>query len=57
MSFIDVLSSVYDEDIAETLEAITDDEILSTLSKSVLTIEDALILLSPQALLLSLIHI
>ena len=51
MSFIDVLSSVYDEDIAETLEAITDDEILSTLSKSVLTIEDALILLSPQALL------
>ena len=47
MSFIDVLSSVYDEDIAETLEAITDDEILSTLSKSVLTIEDALILLSP----------
>ena len=36
MSFIDVLSSVYDEDIAETLEAITDDEILSTLSKSVL---------------------
>lgn len=28
MSFIDVLSSVYDEDIAETLEAITDDEIL-----------------------------
>lgn len=31
MSFIDVLSSVYDEDIAETLEAITDDEILSTL--------------------------
>ena len=51
MSFIDVLSSVYDEDIAETLEAITDDEILSTLSKSVQTIEDALILLSPQALL------
>ena len=51
MSIIDVLSSVYDEDIAETLEAITDDEILSTLSKSVLTIEDALILLSPQALL------
>lgn len=47
MSFLDVLSRVSDEDIAETLEAITGDEILSTLSKPALAIDDALILLSP----------
>ena len=51
MSFLDVLSRVSDEDIAKTLEAVTGDEILSTLSKSVVAIDDALILLSPQALL------
>lgn len=51
MSFLDVLSRVSDKDIAETLETVTGDEVLSTLSKSVLAIEDALILLSPQALL------
>ena len=51
MSFLDVLSRVSDEDIAKTLDVVTDDEILSTLSKAVLDIDDALILLSPQALL------
>ena len=51
MSFLDVLSRVSNEDIADILGAVTDDEILSTLSKSVLAIDDALILLSPQALL------
>ena len=50
MSLLNVLSRVSDEDIAETLEAVTGDEILSTLSKPVLAIDDALILLSPQAL-------
>ena len=51
MSFLDVLSRVSDEDIADILGAVTDDEILSTLSKPKLAIDDALILLSPQALL------
>ena len=50
MSFLDVLSRVSDKDIAETLEVITGDEILSTLSKPALAIDDVLILLSPQAL-------
>ena len=45
MSFLDVLSRVSDEDIADILGAVTDDEILSTLSKSVLDIDDALIML------------
>ena len=43
MSFLDVLSRVSDEDIAKTLDVVTDDEILSTLSKAVLDIDDALI--------------
>lgn len=51
MSFLDVLSRVSNEDIADILGAVTDDEILSTLSKPKLAIDDALILLSPQALL------
>ena len=40
MSFLDVLSRISDEDIAKTLDVVTDDEILSTLSKAVLDIDD-----------------
>ena len=50
MSFVDVLSILSDEDIAQTLANVTDEQVASTLSKSHMDIHDALILLSPKAI-------
>lgn len=50
MSFVDVLSTLSDEDIAQTLANVTDEQVVSTLSKSSMDIHDALILLSPKAI-------
>lgn len=50
MSFVDVLSIISDEDIAQTLANVTDEQVVSTLSKSHIDIHDALILLSPKAI-------
>ena len=49
MSFVDVLSTISDEDIAQILASVTDEQVVSTLSKSHMDIHDALILLSPKA--------
>ena len=49
MSFVDVLSTLSDEDIAQTLANVTDEQVVSTLLKSSLDIHDTLVLLSPTA--------
>ena len=49
MSFVDVLSTLSDEDIAQTLANVSDEQVVSSLSKSSMDIHDALVLLSPKA--------